>query len=98
MVSVTVTDRAAEVLAYTLRNGEVDQDSGFRVVPAAPWLIALTIDQAREGDQVVRHGKQTVLLLETWVAYALNGAVLDVEEQAEGASLTLHAPVLEIGS
>ncbi len=87
---VSVTDRAAAVLARTLRNGQASADLGFRVIPSGPGEIALAIDEARAGDQVVRHRDQTVLLVDEWVARALEGAVLDIEEQAEGASLTLY--------
>lgn len=87
---VSVTDRAVAVLARTLRDGEATRELGFRVVSSGPGEIALTIDEAREGDQVVRHQEQTVLLIEDWLASALDGSVLDIEEQEGGSSLTLH--------
>jgi hypothetical protein len=86
---VSVTNRAASVLAQALRAGEADDGVGFRILPASPGEILLAIDEAREGDHVVRHEDRTVLLLDGWVAEALDGAVLDAEIGDRGASLTL---------
>jgi hypothetical protein len=87
---VRITNRAAAVLAEALRAGEAGKELGFRLVPSGPGEILLAIDTAREGDQVIRHDQQTVLLLDVWLATALDGAVLDVDVKEEGASLTLY--------
>ncbi len=88
---LNVTTRAASVLARTLRAGRAEAGLGFRLVPSGVSEIALTIDQARDGDDVIRHDERTVLLMERWVSYVLDGAVLDIEEQASGTTLTLHS-------
>ncbi len=88
---LNVTSRAASILARTLRAGQADAGLGFRLVPSGVSEIALTLDQARDGDDVIRHDERTVLLLERWVSYALDGAVLDIEEQSTGTTLTLHS-------
>ncbi|HXH22423.1 MAG TPA: hypothetical protein VNN10_10355 [Dehalococcoidia bacterium] len=86
---ISVTQRAASVLAEALRAGEAGQEVGFRLVPARPGEILLAIDGPREGDRVVRHEERTVLLLDEWAVRELAGAVLDAEISGDGASLTL---------
>jgi Fe-S cluster assembly iron-binding protein IscA len=87
---LNVTERAAKILVRTLRDGDATAWLGFRVVPTGPGVIAFTLDEAREGDEVFRHEDQTVLVVDPWIAQMLDGAVLDVEEQAGGTSLTLY--------
>jgi hypothetical protein len=59
-------------------------------VPAGPGQIALALDSVREGDHVVRLEEQTVLMVDEWVSNVLHGALLDVEEHADGTSLALY--------
>jgi hypothetical protein len=87
---LSVTPRAVDVLARTLRDGDADTGHGFRVVPAGPGQIALALDSVREGDHVVRLQEQTVIMVDEWVSNVLDGAVLDVEEQDDGTSLALY--------
>ena len=87
---VSVTNRAAAVLAQTLRDGDATKDLGFRVVQSGPGEIGLAIDEPRAGDHIVRHDEQTVLLIDGRVACALDGAILDIELEEDGASLTLY--------
>lgn len=89
---MSVTDRAASILARTLREGTAAANIGFRVIPAGPGEIALTIDEVRTGDHVVHHAERAVLLAEGWVAAVFDGAVLDISEHEGGAALTLQRP------
>jgi Fe-S cluster assembly iron-binding protein IscA len=89
---LNVTERAVDMLARTLEETEAEDEQGFRIVRTAPGELGLTIDEVREGDQVVRQEARPVLLVESWISDALDGATLDVTEDEEGASLMLQAP------
>ena len=87
---LSLTQKAADILARTLRRGEADSTQGFRMVPTGPGELAFTVDERREGDAVIVHEDQTVILIEQWLADMLDGAVLDVHEQAGGTRLQLY--------
>ena len=87
---LSLTWKAADVLAKTLRDGEAEAGQGFRVIPSGPGEIALTLYEPREGDEVITHQDQTVIVIESWVAHMLDGAVLDVQEIPGGTSLALY--------
>ncbi|HEY7271075.1 MAG TPA: hypothetical protein VH951_14715 [Dehalococcoidia bacterium] len=94
---LSVTQRAATILVRTLRDGDADARLGFRVVPTAPGVLAFTLDEPHEGDEVFRHDDQTVLVVDPMIAQMLDGAVLDIEELPDGASLTLYSAAKDEG-
>jgi Fe-S cluster assembly iron-binding protein IscA len=89
---LNVTDRAVDLLARTLDETEAGDEQGFRIIRTSPGELGLTIDEVKEGDQVIRQEARPVLLVESWISDALDGATLDLSEDQNGASLMLHAP------
>lgn len=91
-MSLTVTERAAEALKETL-NG-VDHEAGevLRLVPGAQdpkGQLALALDRARDGDQVVEHEGAAVLVVEKELSESLSASTLDAEEGLDGPQLRL---------
>ncbi len=86
---LTVTDKAAQHLRETLsREEERAPGAAFRIVKAEKGH-RLTLDEAKEGDQVFEHEGENYLLLDTEVGEALSNATLDVQESPEGTGLIL---------
>ena len=83
---LSVTDKAAQHVRETLKK---------RSAPGAVRIVKtedgyhLTLDEAKEGDQVFEHEGENYLLLDTEVGKALSSATLDVKESPEGTRLSL---------
>lgn len=89
---INVTEKAIDVLAITLSTNEAGEEQGLRLARNAEGQFGLALDEPREGDEVVKQEERPVLLVDKEVSSALDGAVLDVDETAEGARLTLRMP------
>lgn len=85
---VTVTERAASVLKELQADQEEGPDQILRIVKQDDDY-ELTFDTEREGDQIVESEGASVLLIGEDVATALDGAVIDCEDTAEGPRFTL---------
>ncbi len=82
---LTVTDRAAQYVRETLKKQSAS--GAVRIVKTEEGYH-LTLDEAKEGDQVYEHEGENYLLLDTEVGEALANATLDVNESPEGTRLT----------
>ncbi len=85
---LTVTDKAAQYLRETLSRKEEGAPGAFRIVSTEEGY-QVTLDDGKEGDQVIEHEGENYLLLDTEVGEALSTATLDVKESPEGTRLTL---------
>ncbi len=85
---LTVTDKAAQYLRETLSRKEEGAPGAFRIVSAEEGY-QVTLDDGKEGDQVIEHEGENYLLLDSQVDEALSNATLDVQESPEGTRLTL---------
>ncbi len=84
---LTVTDKAAQHLRETLKK-ESAPGAAFRIDNTGEGY-ELTLDEAKEGDQVFEHEAKNYLLLDTEVGEALSSATLDVQESPQGTRLNL---------
>ena len=84
---LTVTDKAAQHLRETLKK-ESSPGAAFRIDNTGEGYH-LTLDEAKEGDQVFEHEGENYLLLDTEVGAALSNATLDVHESPQGMRLKL---------
>lgn len=89
---LSVTEQAAEVLTKTLESNEIPDGQGLRLARNDAGEFGLAVDERREGDQIVSSGEREVLFVESEVADALDGAILDVAEAPDGARLALRMP------
>jgi len=85
---LTVTDKAAQHLRENLSREEGSPPGAFRIVNSEEGY-QLTLDEAKEGDQVFEHEGENYLLLDTEVGEALSNATLDVQESPQGPRLAL---------
>ena len=83
---LTVTDEAAQYLREALK--EENAPGALRIVKTEEGY-RLTLDEAKEGDQVFEHEGENYLVLDTEVGEALSSATLDVKESPEGTRLNL---------
>ncbi len=84
-----VTERTTAALKQLLDSTEHDPGQWLRLQSDPVGNLSLVIDEPREGDFVVRHEEDPVLLVDTPLAEGLIGAVLDVEFTADGFNLML---------
>ncbi len=85
---LTVTDMAAHYLRETLSRKEEGTPGAFRIANSEEGY-QLTLDETKEGDQVLEHEGENYLLLDTEVGEALSNATLDVQETPQGPRLAL---------
>ena len=88
---VTVTTRAAEKLREDLQAATPDPELGVRLIPSPsiPNRIEMVLDKEKEGDQVVENEGVKILLLDSQIAQALEGMVIDYEETPQGRRFTI---------
>ncbi len=90
MAGVTVTERAAQELRSMLAQAASKEGETVRLISQpGGGGFAIGVDQVREGDETVEEQGETVLVISSSLAEALEGAVIDVEETEEGARLTI---------
>ncbi len=83
---LTVTDKAARYVREMLKK---ESASGAARIVRTEEGYHLTLEEAKEGDQVFEHEGENYLLLDTEVGAALSSATLDVKESPEGTRLIL---------
>jgi len=87
---LTVSDKAAQCLRESLTRKGEDAPEALRIVQTE-GAYQLTLDNAKDDDQVFEQEGQNYLLLDSAVGEALSDATLDVHESPQGLSLTLSA-------
>jgi Fe-S cluster assembly iron-binding protein IscA len=89
---INVTEKAAEALSETLdANRKEDSAQVLRLVSSEQGF-GLGLDEERDGDQVVTHDERTVLVIESSVAQAFDGAVVDAVPSPEGPRIVIQPP------
>jgi len=85
---VTVTASARQLLKMI---GDEIDDPGFilRLTYDTSSQFAFMTDKERDGDQIVEHRGDTVLLIESELSNAFDGATIDCDEGDEGPCLTI---------
>jgi Fe-S cluster assembly iron-binding protein IscA len=97
---LNVTDQAKDTLQdlrqdAMQRAGVKDEQAVERLVEkfssGGQRQLDFRLDRPQEGDQVVEHHGQQVLVLDPVIAAQLDGATLDTAETAQGRRLTIRA-------
>ncbi len=81
-----MTDKAAQHLREMIKK---EGAPGAARIVRTEEGYHLTLEEAKEGDQVFEHEGENYLLLDTEVGEALSSATLDVKESPEGTRLSL---------
>lgn len=85
-----VTDAAINYLGDAIESKEVGEPQAFRLVASDPNQLGLRLSEEQEGDQVIKRGDRTVLLVDPEISGRLDGAVLDADQSSGGARLLLR--------
>lgn len=90
MPGVAVTERATEELRKALDEASTQEGQVLRLLAQPEGRgFALGTDQIEEGDETVEADGETVLVIASSLAEALEGAVIDVEETEGGPRLSI---------
>ena len=93
---ITITERAAAGLQELLATNNAPPGQGVKLVPGGTGQVGMIIGAPSEGDEVVRRGDEPLLIVESGIAGALDGAQIDCEiSPAEGRpklEFTLRPP------
>jgi Fe-S cluster assembly iron-binding protein IscA len=84
---LTVTESAKKLLKQTLQEHSDDPETGIRLSVKEGGQFGIVLDSESEGDQVVEHDGDKVLLVSPGLATALEGSRLDVQDTDEGPKL-----------
>ncbi|MFC1875285.1 hypothetical protein ACFLY3_03980 [Chloroflexota bacterium] len=89
--SFKVTAPAAEKLKEALLSKTTDPEVGFRLIPSPlkSNQLKMTLDTAKEGDQVMEKDGVKILILSPEVVAALEGMAMDYQETAEGGGFSI---------
>lgn len=86
---LTVTENAKKYCARILNDGGAPPEIVIRL-HVREQALAVTPDQARDGDESFEHEGKTVFVVETALAEHLDERTLDVEETEEGPRLKME--------
>ena len=87
---LTVTERAAELLGEIQKDRD-EPEKTLRLVKQGEQY-ELSFDEAQEGDQVVTHQEEAVLLIDAELSTALDGITIDRTDTPQGPRLTMSGP------
>ena len=86
---INVTESAKEELKR-IASQVVDQpESTLRLVADGQGQIGLVADSEREGDQVIEHKGETLLVVDSQLSAALDGVGMDYQDAGDGPRLVL---------
>jgi Fe-S cluster assembly iron-binding protein IscA len=92
---VTVTDRARIVLKGALSRTIEEAGVGLRLDVSDEGL-ALYPDKAKDGDEIVEHEGDVLLLIADDISRPLAGAMIDLAETPEGHRLVVTKPQMPL--
>ena len=87
--ALTITERTTATLRSTLDGAEHRPDQLLRLTVGTGGEVVLVLDTIKQGDNVVSHQGQPVLLVEPVLLQGLGGKKLDVTEGAGKANIIL---------
>jgi Fe-S cluster assembly iron-binding protein IscA len=89
---ITVTDKAASALHETLDANAKDGDAAVLRLVSSEEGLTLGLDRERSDDQVITHDERTILVIESSLSQAYDGAVVDAVDSPEGTRLVIQPP------
>ena len=86
---LAVTEQAAGALREVLERTDRLPDQAFRLTSGPDGGITLTLDHAKDDDQVISHERVRVLLVGPSLPDSLKGKTLDISDSPEGTQIVL---------
>jgi Fe-S cluster assembly iron-binding protein IscA len=96
LMMVTVTDRARIVLKGALSRSIDEAGVGLRLDVSDEGGLALYPDKAKDGDEIVEHEGDVLLLIADDISRPLAGAMIDLAETPEGDRLVVTKPQMPL--
>jgi Fe-S cluster assembly iron-binding protein IscA len=96
-VMIHVTEGAAVEIKSVLTSSQAPQDQGLKLSPNDKGSVVMTVDKARDGDDVVRDEDRTLLIVDSAIARRPDGVVFDLAHEDEkkagdGMRFVLRSP------
>ncbi|MFQ5879067.1 MAG: hypothetical protein ACE5IZ_02690 [Dehalococcoidia bacterium] len=91
---IELTPRAAAALLGSLKASGVGPDRGLRLT-AKGGQLTLDLDSPADGDRIIRHGEEMVLIVHRDMEALVEDAVIDISETPDGVDLTIHPTARE---
>lgn len=91
---IRVSEIAAEVLFETLKASGLGPDKGLRLKQEDVGLF-LNVDTPKNDDNVIRHNKSVILIVDKDTEKKVGDALVDVEEGNEESRLVLRHKVAQ---
>lgn len=85
---LAVTDEAVGALNEVLEQADSSEDQTLRLVEDQ-GQYRFTLDEEREGDQVIKNGERPVLVIASEVSQSLEGVALEFADAPDGGQLRL---------
>ncbi|MBM3935179.1 MAG: hypothetical protein FJ319_12930 [SAR202 cluster bacterium] len=85
-----VTEPATEHLTLMLKRARRAEGQVIRLAVDAYGNVNLVLDVVRQGDQVIPHHGEHVMVVEPPISEKFSGIALDVVWNGHGRELTLH--------
>ncbi len=85
---ITVTERAATALESLLADNGAQPGQGVKLVPATDGSVGMVIEAPADGDEIVRRGQSTLVIVDSTIADRLDGAQIDCEDVMNGQTPT----------
>ena len=86
---IEISERARQELKDILESNTDEAGACLRLIAADQGQLGLAIDMERQGDQVVEHEDQKLLVVEKDLADSLQGITMDVQDSPEGSRLVI---------
>ena len=86
---LAVTDEAVGALDKMLAEAETSESQALRLTAEQEGQYRFTLDEKREGDQVVASGDRPLLLIANDIAQELDGVALEFVDAPDGGQLRL---------
>jgi Fe-S cluster assembly iron-binding protein IscA len=89
-MTLQVTDQATQQLKTLLESTDHEPEQVIRLGADELGNAGFSLDVPREGDQVIEHEGEQVMVVEPTVSESLEGITLDVNETPQGVAFTLR--------
>lgn len=92
MERVEVTTEASELLKSLLEHSSATPGQTLRLIAKGGGQLGLSLDDVRDGDEIVEVSGQPVLAIAGDVVSLIDGATIAVTNEDEGKGLTILPP------
>ena len=90
---IGITERAKDMLLDVRESMEIaDPQATFRLESNSAGQLEVSVDRARDGDDVLEYRGTTLLVVADHVSQALAGSTIDCTQTPAGVQLVVNRP------